>query len=161
MELPQTIIVPLYLIEFGKSKIEFRPFICDLFLSIIRQALWSDVSVEFVFQFCFVCFITKSFLTYSFVLPTPTLSTICKPLSSYTSSMVKGRLCLSNLTVDLRQQPDTIKQISYFIWKWQEIKWHRRGKVLLPMSGVHIPNVHYDRMSQFRTMVLNGPWRVL
>ena len=32
----------------------------------------------------FVCFITKSFLTYSFVLPTPTLSTICRPLSSYT-----------------------------------------------------------------------------
>ena len=27
----------------------------------------------------FVCFITKSFLTYSFVLPTPTLSTICRP----------------------------------------------------------------------------------
>ena len=36
-------------------------------------------------SFClFVCFITKSFLTYSFVLPTSTLSTICRPLSSYT-----------------------------------------------------------------------------
>ena len=34
-----------------------------------------------------VCFITKSFLTYSFVLPTPTLSTICRPLSSYTCSI--------------------------------------------------------------------------
>ena len=35
----------------------------------------------------FVCFITKSFLTYSFVLPTPTLSTICRPLSSYVCSI--------------------------------------------------------------------------
>ena len=35
----------------------------------------------------FVCFITKSFLTYSFVLPTPTLSTMCRPLSSYTCSI--------------------------------------------------------------------------
>ena len=35
----------------------------------------------------FVCFITKSFLTYSFVLPTPTLWTICRPLSSYTCSI--------------------------------------------------------------------------
>ena len=35
----------------------------------------------------FVCFITKSFLTYSFVLPTPTLSTICRPLSSYMCSI--------------------------------------------------------------------------
>ena len=35
----------------------------------------------------FVCFITKSFLTDSFVLPTPTLSTICRPLSSYTCSI--------------------------------------------------------------------------
>ena len=35
----------------------------------------------------FVCFITKSFLTYSFFLPTPTLSTICRPLSSYTCSI--------------------------------------------------------------------------
>ena len=33
-----------------------------------------------------VCFITKSFLTYSFVLPTQTLSTICRPLSSYVCS---------------------------------------------------------------------------
>ena len=33
----------------------------------------------------FVCFITKSFLT--FVLPTSTLSTICGPLSSYTFSI--------------------------------------------------------------------------
>ena len=38
--------------------------------------------------FClFVCFITQSFLTYSFVLPTSTLSTICRPLSSYTCSI--------------------------------------------------------------------------
>ena len=35
----------------------------------------------------FVCFITKSFLTYSFVLPTPNLSTICRPLSSYVCSI--------------------------------------------------------------------------
>ena len=35
----------------------------------------------------FVCFITKSVLTYSFVLPTPTLSTICRPLSSYMCSI--------------------------------------------------------------------------
>ena len=35
----------------------------------------------------FVCLITKSFLTDSFVLPTPTLSTICMPLSSYTCSI--------------------------------------------------------------------------
>ena len=34
-----------------------------------------------------VCFITKSFLTYSFVLPAPTLSTICRPLSSYMCSI--------------------------------------------------------------------------
>ena len=42
------------------------------------QHAWSNL---------FVCFITKSFLTYSFVLPTPTLSTICRPLSSYTCSI--------------------------------------------------------------------------
>ena len=35
----------------------------------------------------FVCFITKSFLTYSFVLPTHTLSTVCSPLSSYVCSI--------------------------------------------------------------------------
>ena len=40
-----------------------------------------------LFVCLFVCFITKSFLTYSFVLPTPTLSTICRPLSSYTCSI--------------------------------------------------------------------------
>ena len=34
-----------------------------------------------------VCFITKSFLTYSFVRPTPTLSTICRPLSSHMCSI--------------------------------------------------------------------------
>ena len=28
LELPQTIIVPLNLIELGRSKIQFRPFIC-------------------------------------------------------------------------------------------------------------------------------------
>ena len=39
---------------------------------------------KFTFYRLFVCFNTKSFLTYSFVLPTPTLSTICRPLSSYT-----------------------------------------------------------------------------
>ena len=44
-------------------------------------------SHEYVCLFLFVCFITKSFLTYSFVLPTPTLSTICRPLSSYTCSI--------------------------------------------------------------------------
>ena len=40
-----------------------------------------------IYFFFFVCFITKSFLTYLFVLPTPTLSTICGPLSSYTFSI--------------------------------------------------------------------------
>ena len=40
-----------------------------------------------LFDNLFVCFITKSFLTYSFVLPTLTLSTICRPLSSYTCSI--------------------------------------------------------------------------
>ena len=45
------------------------------------------LSSFFVCFFVFVCFITKSFLTYSFVLPTPTLSTICRPLSSYTCSI--------------------------------------------------------------------------
>ena len=34
-----------------------------------------------------VCFITKSFLTYSIVSPTPALSTICRPLSSYVCSI--------------------------------------------------------------------------
>ena len=34
-----------------------------------------------------VCSITKSFLTYSFVLPTATLSTICRPVSSYACSI--------------------------------------------------------------------------
>ena len=35
----------------------------------------------------FVCFITKSFLTYSFFSPIPTLSTISRPLSSYMCSI--------------------------------------------------------------------------
>ena len=34
-----------------------------------------------------VCFITKSFLTYSFFPPTPALSTISRPLSSYMCSI--------------------------------------------------------------------------
>ena len=46
---------------------------------------WTIVFV--CFRFLFVCFITKSFLTYSFVVLTPTLSTIYRPLSSYVSSI--------------------------------------------------------------------------
>ena len=45
------------------------------------------VNMEQVIVCLFVCFINKSFLTYSFVLPTPTLSTICRPLSNYTCSI--------------------------------------------------------------------------
>ena len=56
---------------------------------------------------------------------------------------------------DLRQQHNTIKQMRYFIWKWHEITWLCRGKVLLPLSDVYISNVHYDPMSQLRTMVLS------
>ena len=48
-------------------------------------------SIFFVcFRFLFVCFITKSFLTYLFVLPTPTLSTIYRPLWSYVCSITLG-----------------------------------------------------------------------
>ena len=36
----------------------------------------------------FVCFITKSFLTYSFLPPTPALSTIFRPLSSSMCSII-------------------------------------------------------------------------
>ena len=57
-----------------------------------RVVFHGELKVQFVFYFrlycfcfVFVCFITKSFLT--FVLPTPTLSTICGPLSSYTFSI--------------------------------------------------------------------------
>ena len=53
----------------------------------------------FIFSSCcimFVCFITKSFLTYSFVLPTPTLSTICRPLSSYTCSITPETVNVSS-----------------------------------------------------------------
>ena len=43
---------------------------------------------DFYFNICvFVCFITKSFLTYSFVSTSPALSTICRPLSSYVCSI--------------------------------------------------------------------------
>ena len=38
-----------------------------------------DVNAQ---EIMFVCFITKSFLTYSFFPPTPALSTISRPLSS-------------------------------------------------------------------------------
>ena len=46
-----------------------------------------NIFLAFKWILIFVCFITKSFLTYSFVLPTPTLSTICRPLSSYMCSI--------------------------------------------------------------------------
>ena len=59
-----TITMSIILANFGKYAISDCPFIC-----------------------LFVCFITKSFLTYSFVLPIPTLSTICRPLSSYMCSI--------------------------------------------------------------------------
>ena len=56
---------------------------------------------------------------------------------------------------DLRlEQQTTIKQIRYLNLKCRELTWYFRGKVLLPLSGVYISNVHYDRMSQLRTMVL-------
>ena len=48
---------------------------------------WTSKQIRRIFCLFFVCFITKSFLTYSFVLPTPTLSTRCRPLSSYTCSI--------------------------------------------------------------------------
>ena len=48
-----------------------------------QQARYSPVKLDCLF----VCFITKSFLTYSFVLPSPTLSTVCRPLSSYVCSI--------------------------------------------------------------------------
>ena len=77
------------------------------------------------------------------------------------SSVVKDRRFLSDLTVDIivamicDKQHNTLKQIRYFIWKWHEITWHCRGKVLLPWSDVYISNVYYDRMSQLRTAVLS------
>ena len=54
--------------------------------------LRSIVLTELVYRFLFYvlvscCPITKSFLTYSFVLPTPTLSTVCRPLSGYVCSI--------------------------------------------------------------------------
>ena len=77
--------------------------------------------------------------------------------------MVTDRLFLSDLTVDIIVamicDNSTIlsTQIRYYIWKWHEITWHCRGKVLLPWSDVYtcISNDHYDRMSQLRTSVLN------
>ena len=54
----------------------------DLFLFSCNIILSSVLRLNHAVYVClFVCFITKSFLTYSFVLPTPTLSTICRPLS--------------------------------------------------------------------------------
>ena len=58
------------------------PNTVPFFFQIICQS-----SMVYLLIFLFVSFITKSFLTYSFVLPTPTLSTICRPLSSYTCSI--------------------------------------------------------------------------
>ena len=52
-----------------------------------QTSVGGNVVTVFCWSNCFVCFITKSFLTYSFVLPTPTLSTVCRPLSSYVCSI--------------------------------------------------------------------------
>ena len=54
---------------------------------VVMQSFIMNSHEVFIHICLFVCFITKSFLTYSFVLPTPTLSTICRPLSSYTCSI--------------------------------------------------------------------------
>ena len=63
-------------------KSTWGPFQVTNVYSIAIQIRW-----KIGFNCLFVCFITKSFLTYSFVLPTPTLSTICRPLSSYICSI--------------------------------------------------------------------------
>ena len=54
----------------------------------MEYVFWYTYNIKLSYV-CYVCvsFITKSFLTYSFVLPTPTLSTICRPVSSYMCSI--------------------------------------------------------------------------
>ena len=44
----------------------------------------------------FICFITKSFLTYSFFSPIPALSTISRPLSSFMCSIIPETANFSN-----------------------------------------------------------------
>ena len=57
----------------------------------VSQRAYNHLCVRdaWLFGYCLfvVCFITKSFLTYSFI-PTPTLSTVCRPLSSYVCSII-------------------------------------------------------------------------
>ena len=77
----------------GKS--HYRGFIpitqtsIELIKSLLLHPWWKRPSSRNGKEYVclFVCFITKSFLTYSFVLPTPTLSTVCRPLSSYVCSI--------------------------------------------------------------------------
>ena len=65
-----------------------RLFLVDI-LFVEASVVWKFSCIHCVYSLLilFVRFITKSFLTYSFVLPTPTLSTICRPLSSYMCSI--------------------------------------------------------------------------
>ena len=57
--------------------------VCKCYLAeTIHMQLWDIFAGMFCSLFVFVCFITKSFLTYSCFPPTPALSTISRPLSS-------------------------------------------------------------------------------
>ena len=49
-------------------------------------AIGEVISIS-IYVCLFVCFITKSFLTYSFVSTSPALSTICRPFSTYVCSI--------------------------------------------------------------------------
>ena len=64
----------------------------DVFMTLLKRLpvkrfeSWTDTllstGVSMLMHVLFVCFITKSFLTYSFFPPTPALSSISRPLSS-------------------------------------------------------------------------------
>ena len=73
-----------------------KVILCEIIVIRSRMVL---MLMEYVF---FVCFITKSFLTYSFVLPTPTLSTICRLLSSYTCSITPQTVNVGSSNSHLR-----------------------------------------------------------
>ena len=75
-----------------------------------------------VFIVLFVCFITKSFLTYSFVLPTPTLSTICRPLSSYMCSITPETVNVGS-SYSLVSQEDDINALCtcFPVYSWMLI----------------------------------------
>ena len=59
-------------------------FLSNLWQGDLRLSSRNDVPTHIGL---FVCFVTKTFLPYSFSSPTPDLSTICKLLSSCTSSI--------------------------------------------------------------------------